>query len=89
MNKLPCVVLTAALLCGFAIGAQNKNSNSNSNTAAKQISDHPVLASKLQSMLPAGTSPRLATSIHAILSSAPPEKHASCPSHERPPLWAG
>ena len=37
MNKLPCVVLTAALLCGFAIGAQNKNSNSNSNSTARSM----------------------------------------------------
>jgi peptidoglycan hydrolase-like protein with peptidoglycan-binding domain len=34
MKKLPCVVLTAALLCGVAAVGQNKNSNSNSNSSA-------------------------------------------------------
>lgn len=33
MKKLPCIALTAALLCGVAIAAQNKNTNSNSNAA--------------------------------------------------------
>jgi hypothetical protein len=40
---------------GNSSAGTTRNSNSNSNTASKQISDHPVLASKLQSMLPAGT----------------------------------
>lgn len=34
MNKLPCIALTALLLCGIATAAQNKNTNLNSNPAA-------------------------------------------------------
>ena len=34
MNKLPCVVLTAALLCAISVAGQNKNSNSNANSNA-------------------------------------------------------
>ena len=34
MNKLPCIALTAVLLCGVATAAQNKNTNSNSSVAA-------------------------------------------------------
>lgn len=31
MKKLPCIALTAVLVCGIAIAAQNKNTNSNAN----------------------------------------------------------
>ncbi len=34
MKKLPCIALTAALLCGVAFAAQNRNTNANANAAA-------------------------------------------------------
>ena len=34
MKKLPCVVLTAALLCGISLAGQNKNLNANANSSA-------------------------------------------------------
>ncbi len=41
MNKLPCVVLTAALLCGISMAGQNKNSNSSANSNATANANKP------------------------------------------------
>src|ERR1043165_5012090 len=34
MKKLPCIALTAALLCGGAFAAKNRNTNANGSAAA-------------------------------------------------------